>query len=172
MFNSNRWDDAVFIALGSNLAGAFSSSRSLLEATLGCLSLTGLNVTHRSRWWRSVAWPDQTGPDYLNGVILVETQLAAREIMPALLTFEAKFGRGRDAPNAPRTLDLDLIAFGRSIIAEPGLTVPHPRAAERRFVMGPLADIAPDWRHPVLGCSAASLARSAPIGIDAQPLTQ
>ncbi len=83
---------------------------------------------------------------------------------------EREFGRQRSTPNAPRTLDLDLIAFGREIMATTELNLPHPRAAERLFVMGPLAEIAPDWRHPVTGCTAADLAAAASVGRDARPL--
>jgi len=86
------------------------------------------------------------------------------------LSLEASFGRIRGAPNASRTLDLDLVAYGRRAIDEPGLVVPHQRAHERRFVMGPLAEIAPDWVHPLLGKTAAELAIEAPVGADAAPL--
>jgi 2-amino-4-hydroxy-6-hydroxymethyldihydropteridine diphosphokinase len=127
-------------------------------------------VTRRSRWWRSAAWPDRAHPDYLNGVALVETSLPPREVMEALLRVEAAFGRRRGAANDPRTLDLDLIAYGRTVVDEPGLTLPHPRAHERRFVMGPLAEVAPDWIHPELGATAAELAAAAVIGADAVPL--
>ena len=77
--------------------------------------------------------------------------------------------RERGASNAPRTLDLDLIAYGQTVVATPDLTVPHPRAHERAFVMRPLAEIAPAWRHPLSGETAAALARSAPVGADAAP---
>jgi 2-amino-4-hydroxy-6-hydroxymethyldihydropteridine diphosphokinase len=86
------------------------------------------------------------------------------------LEVEAEFGRHRGARNAPRTLDLDLIAFGRRVVEAPGLTLPHPRAHERRFVMGPLAEIAPAWRHPVTGRTAADLAAAATVGRDAAPI--
>ncbi len=82
---------------------------------------------------------------------------------------EDEFGRTRLARNASRTLDLDLIAYGRIVSDDPSLTLPHPRAHERLFVMGPLAEIAPEWRHPVLGKTAAELAREAPVGRDARP---
>ena len=87
----------------------------------------------------------------------------------ALGRIEDAFGRRRSVRNAPRTLDLDLIAYGRSSGDLEGLILPHPRAAERRFVMGPLAEIAPDWRHPTGGRTARELAASASIGSDARP---
>jgi 2-amino-4-hydroxy-6-hydroxymethyldihydropteridine diphosphokinase len=166
---NNAFDDAVVVALGSNLRGHYRSNRDLLEAALQRLADVGLDVTAASRWWRSAAWPDRTRPDYLNGVAFVETSLSPREVMDALLRVEAAFGRRRGAPNAPRTLDLDLIAHGRAVIDEPGLTLPHPRAHERRFVMGPLAEIAPGWSHPRTGQTAEALAAAARIGSDAAP---
>jgi 2-amino-4-hydroxy-6-hydroxymethyldihydropteridine diphosphokinase len=86
-----------------------------------------------------------------------------------LMEVEGEFGRRRGEANAPRTLDLDLIAYGREVIDRPGLIVPHPRAHERLFVMGPLAEIAPDWRHPVSVLTARDLAARAAVGRDATP---
>ena len=100
---------------------------------------------------------------------MVETPLSPRALLAQLLAIEAKFGRRRTEPNAPRTLDLDLIAYGRQVMAEPGLTVPHPRAHERLFVMGPLAEIAPEWTHPVVGLRAVKLAKRTTVGKDARP---
>jgi len=162
-------DDAVVVALGSNLRGEFSSVQDLLEAALADFPAAGLGVAKRSSWWRSASWPDAGKPDYLNGVILVETALDAWATLRALREIEARYGRLRGEPTAPRTLDLDLIAHGRTTLEEPALTLPHPRAAERLFVMGPLAEVAPDWVHPVLGMSAAVLARRASVGLDATP---
>lgn len=131
----------------------------------------GLKVLQRSSWWRSAAWPDPTGPEYRNGVALVEADKPPRAVLAALLDLEAQFGRERSVRNAARTVDLDLIAYGRQVLDEEALTLPHPRAHERRFVMGPLAEIAPGWRHPVLGRTAAELAAAAAVGLDAQPST-
>jgi len=164
------FDDAVVIALGSNLAGAYPSSETLLEAALARLGELGLEVQACSCWWRSAAWPDAADPDFINGVALVNTVLSPHEVMAFLARVEREFGRTREMVNAPRTLDLDLIAHGRSVIEDPDLTLPHPRAHERRFVMGPLAQIAPAWRHPLSGMSAAELAPRATIGADAAPI--
>ena len=162
-------DEAVIIAMGANLAFQGRSVQAVLEAACDRLWAEGMKPLARSRWWRSSAWPDPSQPLFLNGVALVETDLDPAAVMAALQHVEAAFGRQRSQPNAPRTLDLDLIAYGRRIIDEPGLTVPHPRAAERLFVMGPLAEIAPDWRHPALGRAARDLAAQASVGTDARP---
>ena len=161
-------DDAVIVALGSNLSGAFASSDELLDAALALFPQAGLPVLAGSSWWRSAAWPDPAGPEYRNGVAIVEAAGDPASVLAALLSIEAQLGRVRGDRNAPRTLDLDLIAFGRWVLDEPGLILPHPRAHERRFVMGPLAEIAPEWRHPVLGRTAAELAESATVGLDAR----
>ena len=169
-FPSAPHDEAIVLALGANLAGDYSSLEALLEAALSAFPRAGLRVTRRSNWWRSAAWPDPTEPAYLNGVVLVETTLGPREVLEAALAIEQAFGRSRSTPNAPRTLDIDLIAYGRQVIAEPGLTLPHPRAHDRCFVMGPRAEIAPEWVHPALGGTAAELAAGAAVGADAQPV--
>jgi len=160
-------EDAVVIALGSNLPGEYPSCEALLEAAIDRLPGIALTILRRSRWWRSVAWPDPAEPAFLNGVVLIETPLPPGSLMAALLGLEAAFGRRRGVANASRTLDIDLIAYGRQVIDRPGLIIPHPRAVERRFVMGPLAEIAPNWRHPTSGRAAAELASMAPIGRDA-----
>jgi 2-amino-4-hydroxy-6-hydroxymethyldihydropteridine diphosphokinase len=164
-------DDAVVVALGGNLAGDFTSCEALLEAALARFPQAGLPVVARSGWWRSAAWPDPKGQEYRNGVAIVEANGPPQKVLEALFAIERAFGRIRGQPNAPRTLDLDLIAYGRTVAHAPGLTLPHPRAHERLFVMGPLAEIAPGWRHPVSGKTAAELARNATVGRDATPLS-
>ena len=163
-------DDAIVVALGGNLAGDFKSSEALLEAALAQFPQAGLPVLARSRWWRSAAWPDLTGNEYRNGVAIVEANGPPEAVLEALFAIERSFGRIRGAANAARTLDVDIIAYGRQVIDSPGLTLPHPRAHQRRFVMGPLAEIAPAWRHPVSGRTAAELAKVATVGRDARPI--
>lgn len=163
-------DDAVIVALGGNMAGDFGSSEALLEAALAGFAEAGLPIILKSSWWRSAAWPDPNVQEYRNGVVLVEAQLSPQDLIQTLFTIEARFGRARGAPNASRTLDLDLIAYGRVVSDDPELTLPHPRAHQRLFVMGPLAEIAPRWRHPILGRTALDLAATATVGRDAAPV--
>lgn len=163
-------DDTAVVALGGNVAGDYGSSEALLEAALARFAEAGLPILRRSSWWRSAAWPDPKDQEYRNGVVLVEARLSPRTLIRTLFMLENEFGRKRSARNAPRTLDLDLIAHGRIVSDDPELTLPHPRAHERLFVMGPLAEIAPNWRHPVLGRTAAELAAEATVGLDARPL--
>ena len=170
MIEIENTEDAVIIALGSNLKGAFASSQTLLESALGQLPDFGMKIVGRSSWWRSAAWPAGNGPDFVNGVVLLRTPLTPEALLRRLLDIENLFGRQRDLANGPRTLDLDLIAYGRLVRQSAELVIPHPRAADRYFVMAPLAQVAPNWRHPVLHESAACLAVKARIGRDAQAL--
>ncbi len=129
-------------------------------------------IVKRSRWWRSAAWPDPRDPPFLNGVAVIDTDLTPEAALAALHGLEAAFGRDRSQAarrNGPRPLDLDLIAWGRTVQAGPP-QLPHPRAADRLFVMGPLAELLPAWRHPLTGETALALARLARTGADATPL--
>lgn len=165
---TDGWDGAVFVALGCNDKGVWSSCEEALEAALARFRPEGVDVVARSSWWRSKAWPDPDDPPFLNGVVRVETALSPQALMAALGRIEEAMGRVRGERNAPRTLDLDLIAYGRLTGDLDGLILPHPRAAERLFVMGPLAEIAPDWAHPD-GGGASELAAGASVGLDARP---
>jgi len=162
-------DDAVIVALGCNDKGVWRDCAQALEAAVARFRSEGIDIVARSSWWRSAAWPDPTDPPFLNGVVIVRTDLDPHALMAALGRIEQVFGRERGRPNAPRTLDLDLVAYGRLSGDLEGLILPHPRAAERRFVMGPLAEIAPDWTHPA-GGRADALAQAATVGRDARPL--
>ena len=161
-------DRAVVIALGSNLPGAYSSSRELLDAAVKALDEHGLEVARASSWWRSKAWPEGAGPDFLNGVALVETALPPTRVLATLQGIERGFSRSHSLRNAPRTLDLDLVAYGRLRQESSALTLPHPRMPRRLFVTGPLAEIAPWWMHPVTGQSARDLSEIGTIGLDAR----
>ena len=163
-------DAAVIVALGCNDKGAWASCREALDAAVARFRCEGVDVVAQSSWWSSAAWPDPTDPPFLNGVVLVRTAHDPHQLMAALGRIEDAFGRQRSLRNAPRTLDLDLIAFGRLSGDLDGLILPHPRAADRLFVMGPIAEIAPQWTHPTIPAEAAVLASRASVGRDAHPL--
>ncbi|MEO5897798.1 MAG: 2-amino-4-hydroxy-6-hydroxymethyldihydropteridine diphosphokinase, partial [Vicinamibacterales bacterium] len=147
----------IAIALGSNLGNrsaaiAFASAQ--LSALLGNFKISDVIET----------WPAGPGAEeqnlYLNAVATGDSDLTARQILDALLAIELAFGRERPFPNAARTLDLDLILVGSQIIGEEGLEVPHPRFRERFFVLGPLAEIAPDLVDPVSGLRVGELLKA------------
>ncbi|WP_284316699.1 dihydropteroate synthase [Labrys miyagiensis] len=141
----------IFIALGANLPSREGAPRETLRRAVSALASHGLIVVARSRLYLTEPVPRSRQPWYANQVIAVETQLAPHEVLALLLKVELLFGRERSERNASRTLDLDLIAYGQEVIATSDLIVPHPRMHERAFVLAPLADIAPDWRHPITG---------------------
>jgi 2-amino-4-hydroxy-6-hydroxymethyldihydropteridine diphosphokinase len=116
--------------------------------------------------------PPSDQPDYVNGVVAVETRLSPAALLARLHEIERAFGRERRIPNAARTLDLDLIAYHDRVTGpEEGAPIlPHPRLAERAFVLLPLQELAPGWRHPVSCVSIADLIRALPPGQSAQPL--
>jgi 2-amino-4-hydroxy-6-hydroxymethyldihydropteridine diphosphokinase len=138
----------AYVALGSNLNDPESKVRA---AVMELAMLPSTRLAQTSSLYRSapVGYRDQ--PDFVNAVACIETELTPRTLLDALLDIECRFGRVRDFPNAPRTLDLDLLLFNTSAIKEPGLTVPHPRMHERAFVLVPLAEIAPDALVPGRG---------------------
>lgn len=113
-----------------------------------------------SRLYRSPAWPNPADPPFLNAVARIETSLAPAALLAALHAVEAGFGRRRSRRNGPRTLDLDLLDYDGLIRASDTnspLILPHPRLSQRDFVLAPLNDLAPDWRHPASGLSARSM---------------
>ena len=147
----------IFIALGANLPSIDGAHRETLRRALPHLERHGLRVTARSRIWLTEPVPRSDDPWYANQVIAVTTILSPHETLSALLAVEQIFGRIRTSQNAPRTLDLDLITYHDHICADDTLILPHPRMAERAFVLAPLTDIAPDFVHPITGKPIADL---------------
>jgi 2-amino-4-hydroxy-6-hydroxymethyldihydropteridine diphosphokinase len=147
----------VAIALGSNLGDREATLRSAVAA-LDALPLTDLRRVSRFHETEPVGLPGQGR--YLNAAAILATGLPPRRLLEALLEIERQHGRVRTGlRNGPRTLDLDLTFYGDLVLSEGGLEVPHPRFTTRRFVLAPLAEIAPHWRHPVVGVSVDSLLR-------------
>ncbi len=142
----------VAIALGSNVGDR--AAHLAFAASELARFLTPLHV---SRWHETEPVGAEPQPLFLNAAAVGETRLSARELLDALLAIEEARGRERPFPSAPRTLDLDLVLFGNDVMKEPGLEVPHPRFRERRFVLEPLAEIAPAMIDPVTGETVKAL---------------
>ncbi len=168
----------ALIALGANIPPAGGGLADALERALQLLDATPeIAVAQRSRWYRTPAYPPGSGPDFVNGAAVLEAELAPEQLLAALHGAESALGRERPVRWAPRTCDLDLIAVGDTVLPDretlarwmaldlgkaqslvpPRLILPHPRMQERGFVLAPLAEIAPDWRHPATGLSVAQM---------------
>lgn len=147
----------AFVGVGANLGDAPATVRAALQA---------LQRLPQSRWvassslYRSAPL-DAPGPDFVNAVVELRTELGPQALLQRLQAIEQRFGRVRGARNAPRTLDLDLLLYGELCIDEPALTLPHPRAHLRGFVLRPLAELDPQLSLPGLGAIAIWLQRAA-----------
>jgi 2-amino-4-hydroxy-6-hydroxymethyldihydropteridine diphosphokinase len=148
----------ILLGLGANSPSAVGPPEATLAAALHELTGDGVRLVRRSPWYRSAPVPPSGQPWYVNGVALVQTERPPADLLGLLHGIEARFGRLRGERNAARPLDLDLLDYeGR--LSGPGETpiLPHPRLHLRAFVLLPLRDVAPDWRHPRLGGTVAEL---------------
>ena len=143
----------ILIGLGGNLPSQeHGPPRATLAAALQALEAKGARTLRRSPWYESAPVPPSGQPWYVNAVAEVESALSPEALLAALLAVEAELGRVRGARNASRTVDLDLLDYG-GLVTGPGEKpeLPHPRLHERAFVLLPLRDLAPGWRHPACG---------------------
>jgi 2-amino-4-hydroxy-6-hydroxymethyldihydropteridine diphosphokinase len=170
----------ILVALGANLSNPnIGSPLDACERALGCLSERGIVVDKRSRWYRSAPVPRSDQPDFVNGVAAVSSALSPADLLMILHEIEAELGRTRGRVNQARVIDLDLLAHGGRVTGWPdspslgpdavqavagGLIVPHPRLHLRAFVLMPLRDVAPDWRHPVSGQDIETMMRAISMG--------
>lgn len=148
----------AFIALGANLPSPAGAPDATLAAALQPIASLG-RIAARSSLYSTTPVGVSDQPRFLNAVIALETDLAPREFLSSLLSIERSFGRDRTGsiPNGPRTLDLDILLYGDLVLAEPALEIPHPRLAQRAFVLVPLAEIAPGIVDPRSGLTAYRL---------------
>lgn len=161
----------IFVALGANLPGPGGAPpRATLAWAIGRLNaLPGLRLQAVSRFWDSAPVPPSDQPRYLNAVAAYAGVATPRALLAALHALEAEAGRVRGERDAARTLDLDLLDLD-GLVQGGAPVLPHPRLADRGFVLRPLAEVAPGWRHPVTGVAIATLIAALPANEDCHPL--
>ncbi|WP_082029873.1 2-amino-4-hydroxy-6-hydroxymethyldihydropteridine diphosphokinase [Ruegeria sp. ANG-S4] len=170
------------IALGGNLSLRGHGPRVTLEQSLSAMVEAGLVIRAASRFFATPCFPAGAGPDYVNAAVLIETDLDPGQLLDLLHRIEHDFGRAREQRWGMRTLDLDLVCWGDLVLpdelehqrwltlapedqvksAPEQLILPHPRLQDRAFVLVPMADVAPDWSHPVLGLTARQMVAALP----------
>ena len=151
----------IVIAFGANLTSVTGPPATTIAAALRTLQGDGVEVVAVSPFYESEAWPDPRDPTYVNAVAVLATSMSPEHLLERLLAVEKQFGRVRSSLNAPRTLDIDLLDYNGIVRGLPPI-LPHPRLHARIFVLVPLADVAPAWRHPVSGASVNDLIAALP----------
>lgn len=156
----------ILLGLGANLPSAsHGRPEATLAAALAALAAEGVMVERLSPWYRSAPMPAADNqPWYVNGVAAVATRLTPEALLALLHRVEQRFGRVRRERNEPRVLDLDLLDYDGRVQPGDGAVLPHPRLHERAFVLLPLRDVAPGWRHPTLGRGVDELIAALPPG--------
>jgi 2-amino-4-hydroxy-6-hydroxymethyldihydropteridine diphosphokinase len=147
----------ILLALGANLPSRFGTPDQSLTYGLTVLTARGVRVLQASRLYSNPAVPPSGQPDFVNCVAVVSTTVEPGELIEICLALEREFGRVRGEKWGPRAIDIDIIDFDGIRVDTPELTLPHPRLHERAFVLVPLLEVAPAWRHPVTGEKGSDL---------------
>ena len=186
--NTPQFGQLALIALGSNENSIWGDARETVQKSMLLVAAFASSAARASGLFSTPAFPVGAGPDYVNAAVAIETSLSARDLLGALHDIEAKAGRKRAQRWGQRTLDLDLIALGDVVMPDVAehqkwrdlslsdqqrmtpeeLVLPHPRLQDRAFVLVPLLDVAPNWRHPLLHRSIAQFCADLPVDLRAE----
>ncbi|WP_462219532.1 2-amino-4-hydroxy-6-hydroxymethyldihydropteridine diphosphokinase [Ferruginibacter sp.] len=150
--------NTTYLLLGSNMG---NSRQQLLQAKKNIQQQIG-KIIRQSNLYSTAAWGNTQQPDFLNQVIIVQTKLTAAQTMQSILTIEKKMGRIRNKKNDPRIIDIDILFYNKEIIDSSNLIVPHPQLQNRNFVLVPLNQLSPNFKHPVLNKTIHQLLRNSP----------
>ncbi|MGA2149443.1 MAG: 2-amino-4-hydroxy-6-hydroxymethyldihydropteridine diphosphokinase [Bryobacteraceae bacterium] len=148
----------IYLSLGSNIGNREDHLRAAVER----LGPAGVRVLRASPLYETEPVDYTAQPWFLNQVVEAETELFPLQLLKVTQRIERELGRVRSVPKGPRTVDIDILFYGRAVVHTERLEIPHPRLAERRFVLAPLADLAPDLRHPVTKRTAREMLAAAP----------
>jgi 2-amino-4-hydroxy-6-hydroxymethyldihydropteridine diphosphokinase len=150
--------NTVYLLLGSNQ----NLPAKQLKKAVAAVSQSIGDIKRSSSIYQTAAWGNTNQPDFLNQVIIIETALTAAQTMQAILNIEKKMGRIRTKKNAPRIIDIDILFFNKEMIQTKALTIPHPQVQNRRFVLVPVNELSPNFKHPVLHKTIHQLLRICP----------
>ena len=143
----------IFLGIGSNLSSSFGDRFKNIDLAISFLETYKVNIIKKSSFYETFSYPNKSNPKFINSVIAVETKLLPVELMSVLIFVEEKLERKRAKKNDPRTCDIDIIDYKKEVmnykIENFKLTIPHKNMTERNFVLYPLKEICPDWRHPI-----------------------
>ena len=143
----------IFLGIGSNLSSEFGDRFKNIELAISFLQKIAIKIIKKSSYYESFSYPNKNDPKFINIIISVETDLEPMALMRNLILIEEKLGRKRNKKNDPRTCDIDIIDYHKKVLQfkknDLELTIPHKGAVFRNFVLFPLREICPDWKHPV-----------------------
>ena len=156
----------IFLGIGSNLPSSFGDRFTNISLAMSYLEKYGIQVTKKSSFYETLSYPDKENPKFINIVISVKTHLSPVDLMSVLLFIEIKLERKRNKKNDPRTCDIDIIDYNNQVLdfkyKNLNLTVPHKELIFRNFVLLPLQEISPEWKHPVTKENISTLINKLP----------